>query len=257
MAGRGAWNTKGVGGTKSYQPLSDGSTPTPGEYYFLGAGYQRVVNGVKQPRDANEYAVYMAVKAYQKALIERGFQTIADGLYGPGTMRQVVAWQRSWVATGDPKASVWGGIGPESSEELLRPAFLRAYEAANPPATLPARIVRGIIRAESAWDAGCVGVTDDRDVGLAQINAGAHPEWDTDLRLDPTTSFNFVISYLRSALLQLANNQRDAIASYNLGVGGARKWIAAGRPVLWDPSGSNDPKKKRNVKAYIDKILAG
>jgi soluble lytic murein transglycosylase-like protein len=114
--------------------------------------------------------------------------------------------------------------------------------------------VSGTITHESGWDAGAVGYTDPKDVGLAQINAEAHPEWDTDTRLQPYNAFRFVVAYYNESLDYFNGNVRDAIASYNLGRGGANSWIKAGRPDMWTPAGSTTP---RNVKYYIDSILKG
>jgi len=252
MPGRGAWNNAGLGGTKAYKSAN------PGPYYYKGTGYDQGT------RDANEYAVWGAVKAYQKALTEWGFPCTVDGLYGDQTVRQVTAWQTAWVKTGDPKASIWGGIGPESSEHMLKKVLDRVYAAfPDGDVLITKKIVSGVIRMESNWDAGAVGYVDNTDVGLAQINAGANPDWSTDQRLTPELSFNFVLSYLNVALDRLGLNIRDAIASYNLGVGGrnssgvlvgCKAWIAAGRPDIWTPPYTTTP---RAVKVYIDKILAG
>jgi peptidoglycan hydrolase-like protein with peptidoglycan-binding domain len=247
MSGRGAWNVQGVGGTKQYKDATK-----PGPYYFTGTGY--VPAG--HTRDENEYAVFGAVKAYQVALNAAGVTCLVDGLYGPATTKAMTAFQERWKATGDPLASVWGGVGPETSEKLLRPALDKTLTQMAHNALITAKVVSGVVRTESRWDAGAVGAADVRDVGLAQINAAAHPDLDTDERLTPQISFQFVVSYLNEALSLLVNNLRDAIASYNLGVAGARKWIAAGRPDLWAPPGT-DPNNPRNVRAYIDNVLLG
>lgn len=246
-SGRGSWNAQGVGGTKQYKDATK-----PGPYYFTGTGY--IPTGTT--RDANQYAVFGAVKAYQVALNQAGVTCLVDGLYGAATTKAMTAFQEKWKATGDPLASVWGGIGPETSEKLLRPALDKTMSQMAHNALVTAKVVSGVVRTESQWDAGAVGAADERDVGLAQINAAAHPDLDTDERLTPQISFQFIVSYLNDALLQLANNLRDAIASYNLGIGGTRSWIKAGRPDLWAPVGT-DPAKPRNIKLYIDRILAG
>jgi hypothetical protein len=48
----------------------------------------------------------------------------------------------------------------------------------------------------------------------------------------------------------LDGNIDHAIASYNLGITGCKRWIAAGSPEMWTPSGSTP----RNVPAYIERI---
>lgn len=147
-----------------------------------------------------------------------------------------------------------GGIGPESSELLLKPILIATVNKTPRNPLITTKVVSGMVRAESLWDAGAVGYTDERDVGLAQINAEAHPTLSTDQRLTPEVSFAFICTYLTSNLAQLGNNLRDAIAAYNLGVGGTRAWIKAGRPAVWTPPGT---RSSRKVKEYIDKVLAG
>jgi soluble lytic murein transglycosylase-like protein len=119
-------------------------------------------------------------------------------------------------------------------------------------------IVCGIISSESGWDAGAVGAVDDNDLGLAQINGPSHTEYSEAQRLDPLVAFPFVFNYLRESLDYVSIvTIDDAIASYNLGVGGATKWIKAGRPDEWDPSGRlpSDPNySPRQVRKYINNI---
>jgi peptidoglycan hydrolase-like protein with peptidoglycan-binding domain len=175
---------------------------------------------------------------------------VTDGLFGPQTEDAIYAFQE---AHEDETGTPWGGVGPDTSKALLYPDLTRIVKSYENPKITPA-IVSGTIRHESNWDAGAVGYIDDRDVGLAQINAEAHPDWTVAERLSPLPCFEFVTEYYIYALGQLNGNIRDAIASYNLGVGGARTWIRAGRPDSWTPAGSTTP---RDVKGYIDSILKG
>lgn len=259
MTGRGAWSVAGVGGTKDYRPPGSTASITPGPYYYIGTGYLPP----DLTRDANEYACFGAVKAYQKAISREGFVCTVDGLFGPQTSKALTAFQNAWKASGDPKASVWGGIGPETSERLLRPLLVTTYQNTIKDIRVTLTIVSGVIRTESFWDAGAVGFADETDLGLAQINAGAHPDWSTDQRLQPETSFRFICDYLTKSLAALNGNVRDSVASYNLGVGGkgssgrlvgTKAWIADGRPDVWTPPGTTSP---REVKKYIDKVLGG
>jgi peptidoglycan hydrolase-like protein with peptidoglycan-binding domain len=237
--GRGAWNVSGLGGTKKYK---DGTKPGP--YYYIGSGKG-------DTSDPNVYAVKGAVKAYQRALNRRlDGNLLVDGIFGPVTSGAVTKFQeKNEAATGTP----WGGIGPDTSKALLLPDLKVVWRQDADP-ELPLRVVSGTIRHESNWDAGAVGYVDPRDVGLAQINADAHPEWSIDTRLQPYNAFRFVVAYYNESLPYFKGNVRDAIASYNLGRGGARSWIRAGRPDTWTPAGSTTP---RDVKGYIDSILKG
>lgn len=239
MSGRGAWNVGGVGGTKKYKDATK-----PGPYYYLGTGKNVDLE------DPNQYAVYSAVKAYQKALNRRlDINLTVDGVFGPVTSEQVLKFQRAHPETGTP----WGGIGPQSSESLLLPDLKRVWRN-NAVAELPLTVCTGTIRKESLWDAGAVGFTDPDDVGLAQINADAHPEWSVDDRLKPVISFRFVVDYHNENIDFFNGELRDAIAAYNLGKGGTLRWISQGRPEWYTPAGQTKP---RNVWAYIDTILKG
>jgi len=59
-----------------------------------------------------------------------------------------------------------------------------------------------------------------------------------------------VVSYLVNAMKALEGNLDYAIASYNLGITGCKRWIAEGHPEVYTPPGSTP----RNVPAYIDRI---
>lgn len=242
MNGRGAWPANGAGGTKKYKDAS-----RPGSYYFYGSG----AKPEGRSRTADEYAVYRAIKAYQKALNKYfGRKALeVDGYFGVQTQDAVFQFQTYNPQTGRP----WGGIGPDTSKALLRPALDKVMAKVDNP-MITANMVSGTINHESMWDAGAVGYTDPDDLGLAQINGRAHPDLSRAQRLTPSTAFQFIVDYYSISLAQLAGNQRDAVAAYNLGVGGARTWIRAGRPDIWTPAGSTTP---RNVKGYIDNILEG
>lgn len=237
--GRGAWNPAGVGGTKKYKDQT-----LPGPYYYIGTGANADLE------DPNQYAVHGAVKAYQRALNRRlGIHLKVDGLFGASTANAVMGFQQGHTNTVNP----WGGIGPDTSELLLKADLHRVWRKDAVDA-LPFKVCTGTIRHESNWDAGAVGFVDPRDVGLAQINAEAHPEWDTDTRLQPINAFNFVVDYYNENLAFFKGDLELSIAAYNLGKGGASAWNKAGRPDMWTPAGQSTP---RNVRGYIDSILEG
>lgn len=234
MTGRGAWPVSGSGGTKKYKDAAK-----PGPYYYLGTG--------QTVDDPNTYAVHQAVKAYQRALTRRtGHPLTVDGVFGQVTSNLVTSFQKK-----HPEVGVWGGIGPDTSKALLYPDLVKEVEKQN---FSHLNVVSGIIKTESFWDAGAVGYLDETDFGLAQINGPAHPSLSDAKRLKPKTSFKFVINYVRNALNQFNNDLELTIASYNLGIGGARVWNSAGRPDVYTPPGASRP---RNVRQYIDNILAG
>lgn len=236
--GRGAWNARGVGGTKKYKDETK-----PGPYYYLGTGYSDT--------NADEHAVRRAVVAYQAALNNAlKLNLTLDGKLGPVTSRAITRYQ---VKHESQVGTPWGGIGPETSYVLLYP-HAKAAAKASSNKLITTKLVTGTVRHESLFDAGAVGYSDPTDYGLAQINGTAHPDLSIDDRLTPSVAFKFVVDYYTNALSKLDNNLRDAVASYNLGIGGTRSWIKAGRPNDWQPSANSSV---RHPNAYIDSILKG
>lgn len=249
MTGRGAWSVQGIGGTLEYG--ADGST-RPGPYYALAIGdTPKVGSGGWKAASVNERAVHGAVLAYQRALNRQlgglpGFDVIVvDGVYGEATRDAVFRWQKRQPKFRD--ISVWGGIGPSTSKWLLMPT-LRTWVADELEA-----VVCGLVTQESGWDVGAVGFVDDDDIGLGQINGPANPDLTERERLRPSVAFPYVQHRVEVGLENFDGNLRDAVASYNLGFGGANSWIKAGRPDMWQPTPGATP---RNVRTYIDFILS-
>lgn len=241
--GRGAWNNAGLGGTKHFK-----DSTKPGPYYYIGSG------DLHPGKSQDNFAVHYAVKAYQRALnrrLEPG-TVVIDGHYGTDTAAAVTQFQAQ-----QPKSlnlTVWGGIGPDTSMLLLLPDLNKVVAKTRNSDLLTPVVVAGIIRHESGWDCGAVGFVDNTDLGLAQINGPSHPSLSDKERLQPVVSFNFAVGLLNNALHEFDNNLRDAIASYNLGIGGARRWIAQGRPQFYTPAGTSTA---RDVWAYINTVLEG
>lgn len=245
MTGRGAWNAAGKGGTLSI----DGKKP--GMYYRVPATGTNYIGKVVDPVNPDQRAVKAAVKAYQAALNRRiGTKLLVDGILGPVTGKAIVDFQKSRGEVAD------GVVGPKTSKALLFPdlsTVVVAQQKAYPGnAVITPVVVCGLITQESGWDAGAVGYVDDADLGLAQINGPSHPEYSEVQRLDPLVAFGFVFGYLRTSLVNdKIETIDDAIASYNLGVGGAVNWIKAGRPDKWKPTANS---AERDVRGYINKI---
>lgn len=239
--GRGAWNNAGKGGTKAYA-----NPEKPGPYYYLGTG------SLPTKDSQDNKVVHLAVKAYQRALNRRlgdKYTVVVDGIFGPQTVSAVTRFQSK-----NPGLVVWGGIGPDTSKYLLLKDLERVVERFSKWEQLSATVVSGLIRHESGWDVGAVGYADPNDVGLAQINGPSHPSMTTAQRVQPINAFKFIINYMNNALAHFDGNLRDAVASYNLGIGGADRWISQGRPDMYTPKGST---KARDVKYYIDTVLQG
>lgn len=230
MSGRGAWPVNGTGGTRDFDKTA------PGPYYTNGV---KIELGPGDP-DPNRRAVYAAVKQIQRALNRRKYPIIADGWFGPETEAAVVAFQREKLLAPD-----WGGVGPETARALLISDVRRWAGSFSPKWA-----VTGLIYQESLWDPGAVGFVDPNDLGLAQINGPSHPNLSERERLDPHVATDFIVEYLTNALDALGNID-DAIASFNLGLGGARVWVRAGRPNPWRPTTGSAP---RDVLGYIENV---
>lgn len=252
LGGRGAWPNSGQGGTLNVD--GDG----PGPYYRLtaygGPPYVGEAAALDPDADLDARAVRYGVISLQRRL-----QVLVDpslritGRFNPRTADAVVMWQRT-----RPDLTDWGGVGPQTAKSL----FMRRLR------TLCAHdtVVCGFISSESAWDPGAVGRVDSRDLGLGQINGGAHPDLTEAERFNATVAFEFTDNYLTRSLSIFDDSPAswrmiDAVVSYNLGVGGmdshgtmvgARAWIAEGRPDVWVPPYQDDP---RDIKGYYTRIL--
>ena len=242
--GRGAWPADGRGGTLS----ADGQKP--GRYYtvrtmpgpFVGS------TGTLGPEHTDDYAVMKAVESIRKLLI-RARYTVAGKVLAPtGAYDQQLA---SAVATYQGRVGLEadGVFGPKTAQKFYLPTVKAAYAQHG----LDWKLGYGLVTTESGWDPGAVGYVDDHDLGLCQINGPAHPEMDMDERLDPEASLMWQASQM--AYLQIVlGNLRDAVAAYNLGLGGARQWVKAGRPDSWVPPFDSSG-RARDVAGYIDSIL--
>lgn len=241
MSGRGAWSSKGRGGT--LKRLKDDSTP-PGPYYLLakapallvGKAAQEAVRAYLTPT-LDDLAVNFGVKAIQKLLNYGAAGLALDGVFGKGTDAAVRTYQ------GKQEIKVDGSVGPATMGRLLLPHIKRIGGK-------DWEVVYGLLKNEGGFDPGAVGTLDERDLGLAQINGRAHPDMSIAQRFDPIIAIQFNADYLLNAMKELGN-RRDAVLAYNLGIGGVRQWIKAGRPRMWSPDGGAE----RDTTAYVDRVL--
>lgn len=249
--GRGGWPSLGTGGTISSNGL------LPGRYFKASAGtlkapgytaYRAIRDG--QPVSINDYAVHRAVLAVQTELRRRGFTSsdgkplTLDGLWGAKVDTAVKAFQ---AKAGLPADGVFGAA---TSKALFRPLMEQAAAATDlaHQADL-ARVMYGTISWESGWDPAAVGGLTPDDIGLGQINGPAHPTMSVEDRLNPTASLPYVATLIDGNLKAFGYRLDESIAAYNLGRGGARSWVRAGKPQFW-PAGS-----KNDVHRYVDRIL--
>lgn len=241
--GRGAWPVNGLGGTLQANKTTGGTKPGP--YYMLAVRPSaQVGSGGLGSTDAQVRAVNYGVRAIQRAISRfAGTNLLIDGIYGPVTSKAVRDWQAKQPASAN--TGVWGGVGQDSAKALFGP-WLKLVVPNH------FEVLYGIISQESTWDPGAVGYTDPNDLGLAQINGPANPSLTEADRFDPDVAFANAHARLTLALSRFSGDLRTAVASYNLGLGGASSWKRAGSPDLWTPAGATTP---RNVAAYIDNIL--
>lgn len=222
--GRGAWDTDGAGGTL----VSDGTAA--GMYYRTPAtdshmampgyvAYKLLAAGA--PVDVNFFAVYCAVKA-----IQREVGATQDGLFGPATAARLVTWQNEHRLVPD------GEFGPATARAMFIP-IAHAITATVSTSSMVAKLVAAHVKVESGWDPGAVGASTPHDLGLGQINGTAHPELSAEYRLNPRLALGSVARIVLENCEAMHWVVGDAIAAYNLGLGGAAAWVKAGRPAVF------------------------
>lgn len=245
--GRGAWSK--VGGTLKKAVVNKKTVTVPGPYYMLATDpNQRVglrpwlLNYAGQKVDLNESAVWHGVVAIQVLIVWLGISCPIHGVFDNDTDIAVRKAQAQLGLIAD------GIVGQATMKKLLLPLIKRV---ASTKMDQDWRAIYGILANEGAFDPGAVGYLDSNDLGLAQINLPSHPSVSFSDAFCPSKTVNFVADLLAQGLTAFGN-ERDAIASYNLGIGGTRLWIAAGRPDVWTPPWAD---RERYVRVYIDRIL--
>lgn len=238
-AGRGAWPDSGTGGTLN----NDGTAAGP---FYRAPAVGVVMPGLVAARavkagqsvDVNNFAVYAAIQFIQSAT-----GSVIDGIFGTDTGKHLATWQGSHGLADD------GQFGRVTAQAMFKPILNAAVnKAATDPALRDSlrRLTQGHIGYESNWDPGAVGVTTPVDLGLGQINGPAHPSLSPETRLNPAYAIPYIVQIVQGNLTAMGN-ENDAIAAYNLGIGGAREWVRLDRPEVW---------KGISVKRYIRGVLA-
>lgn len=121
--------------------------------------------------------------------------------------------------------SVDGQVGPHTGAAL----FARRFADFEQQYGIPNHLVCRVTHLESACDPGAVGVVDPADLGIVQINMRAHPDVSREHAFEP----EFALDYLAHTLSRAFSSLHDwdgAVASWNIGGGGASAWVAAGKP---------------------------
>lgn len=246
LPGRGAFPNNGLGGT-----LNFGGT-APGPYYRAPGNSVMKMPGltaalaVRNPNASctiNDYAVYSAVK-----VLQRIFKATPDGILGPQTSQSIRNYQ---VAQ---KIAVDGVVGPQTCRSLFTPWVTDAVMALDASHVDILRgVVIGTLTIEGGWDLGAVGRSTPEDLGIGQINAvhSANPasaEYiSLDDRLDAAKAIPWIVKFIDGNLKAMGYALDPGILAYNLGIGGARAWVKAGYPNIWNGV---------DVCAYINKIKA-
>lgn len=244
--GRAAWPFSGLGGTLS----ADGTEP--GRWFRApakGATVAKVgLTGYRANRDnaecsINDYAVFRAVVAMQKF-----FGTPADGIWGSDTDAKVKIWQTEHGLTPD------GVFGRLTARALWTPVIEKTAAQTDDSQRWLTKVTVGHVTWESDFDAAAVGGTTPQDVGLGQINGPSHPDLTLDQRLDPVFTIKWLVGFVDSNLAEFPGDLDAGIAAYNLGKGGARSWIKAGRPDIWTRVNAAGTTVTTNVRKYINEI---
>ena len=246
-SGRGAWPQSGRGGTLSVKgDLPGGFFRAPADgsaMKMIGLqAYKADQQGAKCCID--DYATFMATKAVQSQL-----RITEDGLWGAQTDAAVKKFQAAHELVAD------GVFGPNTAKAMWRPLAIDAAQRQDNVYPNLVTMMLGHIGWESGWDAAAVGGSTPQDLGLGQINGPTHPELNTNDRLTPSVTMLWMANFIDGNLQAMDGNTRDGIAAYNLGIGGARSWVKAGRPDVWART-SGTQTIVTSVKKYIDSVLA-
>jgi hypothetical protein len=144
---------------------------------------------------------------------------------GTGTVRAIRQFQHSI-----PGLAADGSVGPYTAHALFKKRILQVEKTLGVEPGLLCKVKS----LESSDDPACLSA-DLHDRGPMQINSVSHPQVTDEQCYHPPFCFMWSGKYLRAAyegVLTVAG-KKDwtlALASYNVGWGGARKWDRDGRP---------------------------
>jgi soluble lytic murein transglycosylase-like protein len=175
-------------------------------------------NGTKGGEDRIGWGILSIKEELVYNGIEQGGMEMDNPTYGVGTAAKVKLFQKNNKLAAD------GEVGPNTAHALYKKRTLATEKKYG----IEPGLLCKLKNLESADFPSCLG-HDGTDRGQLQINKPSHPEV-TDKQ---AFNFPFAIEFaakLLSGHYKTFGNWDDALAAYNLGAGGCRKWIAAGRP---------------------------
>jgi len=138
--------------------------------------------------------------------------------FGTGTDKKVKEFQKL------KGLEVDGIVGPNTAHQLwMKRAFFveKKYN-------IPEHLLCRCKVLESSDDPAALS-DDQHDRGLMQINSVSHPMVTDQLAFNPAFSIEWAGQYLKIAH-DILGDWTLALAAYNVGTAGARKWDQAGRP---------------------------
>lgn len=182
--------------------------------------------GVKPEPNTPEAWAMLAIKAeivYNG--ITQGGMEMNNPEFGTGTAKKVKEYQRTVLGLDDD-----GVVGPYTAHHLFKKRILVVEKTLS--------IEPGLLcktkSLESSDDPACLS-DDEHDRGPMQINKISHPQVSDSQCYFPPFAFTWAGTYLRAAYdgILTTTGKKDwdlALASYNVGWGGARTWDKNGRP---------------------------
>ncbi len=172
--------------------------------------------------------VAYAIFAFKGALLANSYGddlNMTAPVFGSVMQRNTKRFQKDHMLVVD------GEIGPKTSAKLFNTVFITYEEKYG----IPNRLVCKACHLESAVDPGAVGYSDIHDLGIFQINTVMHPTLTVDQLFDAEWSINYYAQNLVAQFTRL-KDWDAAVASWNVGGGGAAAWSAAGKPsTLFEP----------------------
>lgn len=184
---------------------------TPLTYFDAGSPHGYGVIAVKRAlkRRANDYAIIVDPKFNSENLT---FGAQAEALCR--SFQDVLGLNKD------------GAIGPDTARELFRKDVLNAASDVD----FPSEVLGQLLDLESDFDPGATNVNTDgtRDRGIAMLNDNANPDVDDKEAFDPMFAIPRAARGLRNNL-DLLDDLPAAVASWNVGLGGAKTYLRARR----------------------------